>query len=461
MSDKGHFGKVNDQYTGYIYVTTNEINKKWYIGSCWCKNMDRTGYLGSGTLLKLALKKYGRANFTQEVLFYYTDHDPFGLKDIETEILTEIDAASNPQSYNLKNYGFGLPWGENKNAPPEVVEKWSKNNYWRNNPISENTFLRLQQGREEFARSRRGKEFYKKNGVHLLNFQKSDKWQSCVERFKSFTRSNRSNRHKTNISKALSGRKQTAEHIKNHSKSLIEGGKLRAEKNPRARDCVRLDTLEVFGTVTDLVENLNADLNLHLNAKLGGVWDALNRSDNGGFYKKKVWLTFTSKRNSTNFSLLTSDRKTRRKKVLSLLKSGKSISEIKAATSCSYKLIAAVRNEHNFNYQPHRGHLSDLEKKLIKEKWKQGANDGEIAEEIVGVTRRMVNQVRQKNNLPARKKLSARKILQIAKRIESQEADANIMETLKVGRKSILKVKLLLQSDPNLLMFKESNFLSY
>ena len=39
MSDKGHFGKVNDQYTGYIYVTTNEINKKWYIGSCWCKNM--------------------------------------------------------------------------------------------------------------------------------------------------------------------------------------------------------------------------------------------------------------------------------------------------------------------------------------------------------------------------------------------------------------------------------------
>lgn len=422
--------------------------------------MDRTGYLGSGTLLRIALKKYGRANFTQEVLFYYTDDDPFGLKEIETEILTEIDAASNQQSYNLKNYGYGLPWGENKNAPPEVVEKWSKNNYWRNHRIPENTFLRLQQGREEFAKSDRGKEFHKKNGVHLLNFQKSDKWRSCLERFTSFARSNRSDLHKTNISKALSGKKKTEEHIKNHSKSLIKGGKLKGEKNPRARDCMRLDTLEVFGTVTDLVKNLNTDLNLHLNAKLGGVWDALNRSDYGDFYKEKVWITFTSKKNSANFSLLTSDRKRKRKKILSLLKSGKSILEIKTASSCSYKLIAAVRDEHDFNYQHRRGHLSEKQKKLIKEKWREGANDSEIAKEMVGVTRKMVNQVRQNNGLPARKKLSARKILQIAKRIGLQESNIEIINNLKVGNKSIFKVRLLLRSDPNLLEFKKDNFLS-
>ena len=41
---------------GFIYITTNLINQKWYVGSCWCKNMDRPLYLGSGTLLLKAIK---------------------------------------------------------------------------------------------------------------------------------------------------------------------------------------------------------------------------------------------------------------------------------------------------------------------------------------------------------------------------------------------------------------------
>jgi len=53
------------------------------------------------------------------------------------------------------------------------------------------------------------------------------------------------------------------------------------------------------------------------------------------------------------------------------------------------------------------------------------------------------------------------KVDRLYKPCGSQEADAKKMETLKVGSKSILKVKLLLQSDPNLLMYRESNFLSY
>jgi hypothetical protein len=42
------------------------------------------------------------------------------------------------------------------------------------------------------------------------------------------------------------------------------------------------------------------------------------------------------------------------------------------------------------------------------------------------------------------------KVDRLYKPCGSQEADAKKMETLKVGSKSILKVKLLLQSDPNL-----------
>ena len=54
---------------GFIYVTTNNINGKRYIGQ---KNYDIKGkwkeYLGSGIRLKRAIDKYGKSNFTKEII---------------------------------------------------------------------------------------------------------------------------------------------------------------------------------------------------------------------------------------------------------------------------------------------------------------------------------------------------------------------------------------------------------
>jgi group I intron endonuclease len=48
---------------GYIYITTNIINGKRYIGQHKSKDWD-SKYIGSGKLLKYAIKKYGKENFT-------------------------------------------------------------------------------------------------------------------------------------------------------------------------------------------------------------------------------------------------------------------------------------------------------------------------------------------------------------------------------------------------------------
>ena len=48
-----------------IYKTTNIVNGKIYIGQS--HGLDKT-YLGGGTILKKALKKYGRKNFKFEVI---------------------------------------------------------------------------------------------------------------------------------------------------------------------------------------------------------------------------------------------------------------------------------------------------------------------------------------------------------------------------------------------------------
>lgn len=49
----------------YIYKTTNLVNNKIYIGQTI---HDDPKYLGGGRLIKMAIEKYGRENFTKEIL---------------------------------------------------------------------------------------------------------------------------------------------------------------------------------------------------------------------------------------------------------------------------------------------------------------------------------------------------------------------------------------------------------
>lgn len=56
---------------GFIYKTTNIINGKIYVGLCTHENPILTEgkiYLGSGKILKQAIKKYGRSHFKREIL---------------------------------------------------------------------------------------------------------------------------------------------------------------------------------------------------------------------------------------------------------------------------------------------------------------------------------------------------------------------------------------------------------
>lgn len=52
---------------GYIYLTTNLKNNKIYIGQHRASQYD-TKYIGSGKLLKRAIKKYGKESFDNYVI---------------------------------------------------------------------------------------------------------------------------------------------------------------------------------------------------------------------------------------------------------------------------------------------------------------------------------------------------------------------------------------------------------
>ena len=202
----------------------------------------------------------------------------------------------------------------------------------------------LQLGRKKFSQSERGKAFFKKNGVHLEKFRETPQYREIVKKFAEWSRKPRSEQHKRNISRALRGHQKSAEHKANHSASLVAGGKVQGENNPRARECIRLDTLETFGFVRDLVESLDLDPALDITATMGGVWDALNRSQYGGFYKGVVWICLCGERSSKGFSTQTDEGRHRRSIITGLIRKGLSVSQIRTQTGASEKLIRSVKS---------------------------------------------------------------------------------------------------------------------
>lgn len=82
-----------------VYKTTNNINMKVYIGKHQTKNLD-DGYLGSGKLLKAAIKKYGKESFSKEILFIFDNEQEMNEKEKE---MVKIGA----NTYNLCEGGRG------------------------------------------------------------------------------------------------------------------------------------------------------------------------------------------------------------------------------------------------------------------------------------------------------------------------------------------------------------------
>lgn len=124
---------------GFIYLTTNKINGKKYIGMC--KNTHREGYLGSGKLLKEAIKKYGKQNFERTILQECETFE--SLSNAEECWIKHYNAIEDDSFYNLTSGGFGGNsdylkeyWSSFTKKERQQCRKWSKRNMTgSNNPM--------------------------------------------------------------------------------------------------------------------------------------------------------------------------------------------------------------------------------------------------------------------------------------------------------------------------------------
>jgi len=114
---------------GFIYLTTNKINGKKYIGMC--KNTHREKYIGSGKLLKQAIKKYGKENFDRVILQECETLDE--LSQSEIFWINFYNAVEDNNFYNLTSGGFGGNsdylkeyWSQLNKEERKVCRNWAK-----------------------------------------------------------------------------------------------------------------------------------------------------------------------------------------------------------------------------------------------------------------------------------------------------------------------------------------------
>lgn len=89
----------------YVYITTNLINGKQYVGDHSTNNFN-DGYLGSGVKLKHAIKKYKKENFKKQIIeFFETKKEAF---DAQEKWIKEYNTIE--EGYNISSKGgLGIP----------------------------------------------------------------------------------------------------------------------------------------------------------------------------------------------------------------------------------------------------------------------------------------------------------------------------------------------------------------
>lgn len=130
----------NEEYYGYVYITTNLVNGMKYIGQHSSKEFDKY-YYGSGKLIKEALSKFGYENFKCEVIEWCRTYEELNLREIYWINFYKADLRED--FYNLAYGGSNSKYalrGENhpfynKKHKEESIRKMRESKQGENNPM--------------------------------------------------------------------------------------------------------------------------------------------------------------------------------------------------------------------------------------------------------------------------------------------------------------------------------------
>lgn len=167
----------------YVYLTTNLINNKKYVGQHNGEIND--DYLGSGVHLLKAIKKYGKQNFKKEILEECFSQQT--LDEAEKRWIKIFNAVERKDFYNIAEGGkggnpiLGLTPEEEKARREKISQKMKGTN----NPFYKKGFHKEQhplwgkhhseESKEKMRQSKKGKKLSEEHKKHISQSNKDKK----------------------------------------------------------------------------------------------------------------------------------------------------------------------------------------------------------------------------------------------------------------------------------------------
>lgn len=151
----------------YVYIITNKINHKFYIGKHSTNNLD-DGYMGSGKVIKNATQKYGLENFNKRILCFCDSAED--ALEIEKFLVTE-NLIKREDCYNANIGGKGGSVKGRKfseEAKKHISESLIGNQYAKG---KHHTFSEEHRHKIGEANKRRARIKFNKNNKNLSNTQ--------------------------------------------------------------------------------------------------------------------------------------------------------------------------------------------------------------------------------------------------------------------------------------------------
>lgn len=201
----------------YVYITTNLLNGKQYVGSHATDDVD-DGYLGSGRYFLKAIKKHGKQNFSREVLQECETIEE--ARYLEREYIQKFNTLS-PAGYNLAPFGgVGFNGAE---LSQETKDKISKSNEGRE---------KTPEWRANIGKSQKGRISNRK-GCSLSQetidlIRKNRSGITAGENHPLFN-TKRSKKTRDKISKSLMGFQPSKDHRKNLSVASLNVKKIKCD----------------------------------------------------------------------------------------------------------------------------------------------------------------------------------------------------------------------------------------
>ncbi len=241
---------------GYVYITTNLINNKIYIGQHKSETFD-SEYIGSGKYLKNAVNKYGRNNFSVEVIEWA--ENKYILNLLEKRWI-RFYRKRNYVMYNIADGGEG---GDVFSGLSDTDKKK------RNEKLRKNSYFSTVSGEESKEMHKRAWKTRRLNGNDKFSAEYRQKLSIAHNGHKV------SDDTKKKLSDANRGKKLTDEHKKKIQASNVGKHSMSAENRKKMSECAKL---RVGKTNPFYGKHHSADTK----EKIG--------SFNKGRFRNKIWI---------------------------------------------------------------------------------------------------------------------------------------------------------------------------